>query len=147
MTEMKSLKEKKSAPKTKASLVAAEAPSAAATGKAAAEKKVRRTQEDRSREARGKILAATIDVLTGSGYGGLTTKEVATQAGISNGALMHHYANKAELVVAATAAVYEEWSRRGQSLAASASALENPVEGFMNDCMERLFRLAFHCRA
>ena len=140
---MKSLKEKESAHKTKASLVVADAPPDAGTGKAAAEKKVRRTQEDRSREARGKILAATIDVLMERGYGGLTTKEVATQAGISNGALMHHYANKAELVVAATAAVYEEWSRRGQSLAASASALENPVEGFMNDCMSVYFDWPF----
>jgi AcrR family transcriptional regulator len=129
----------------------AEASSAAAvdmttpdeSAEATTPKKVRRTQEDRSREAREKILAATIDVLMQRGYGGLTTKEVATQAGVSNGALMHHYANKAELVVAATAEVYEEWSRRGQRIAKSAKALENPVEGFITDCMSVYFDWPF----
>lgn len=106
-------------------------------------KKIRRTQEDRSREARKKILAATIDVLMRCGYGGLTTKEVAKYAGVSNGALMHHYANKAELVVAATAEVYEEWSRRGQRIAKSAKALENPVEGFITDCLSVYFDWPF----
>lgn len=108
-----------------------------------ASKKTRRTQEDRSREARGKILAATIDVLMQRGYGGLTTKEVAKHAGISNGALMHHYANKAELVVAATAEVYEEWSRRGQRIARSAKAMASPVEGFIDVCLSVYFDWPF----
>src|SRR6266852_2132036 len=67
----------------------------------------RRTQESRSRAARERLLAATIEVLIDRGYNGLTTKEVATRAGFSSGALVHHFRTKADLVVAATAHVYD----------------------------------------
>lgn len=130
--------------KTKSGAAAADdAQAASELASQPASKKPRRTQEDRSREARGKILAATIDVLMQRGYGGLTTKEVAKHAGISNGALMHHYATKAELVVAATAEVYEEWSRRGQRIAKSAKAMESPVEGFIDVCLSVYFDWPF----
>jgi AcrR family transcriptional regulator len=103
----------------------------------------RRTQEDRSREAQERLLAATIDVLMRLGYSGLTTKEVARSAGLSNGALMHHYATKAELVVAATAAVYDEAILRGQRVARSAEAGKRPVEGFISDCLSVYFEWPF----
>lgn len=93
----------------------------------------RRKQEDRSRDARERLLSATIDVLLERGYSGLTTKEVAKTAGLSNGALMHHYATKAELVIAATKAVYDEWILRGQRIARTPGAVENPLEGFISD--------------
>ncbi len=99
----------------------------------------RRTQEVRSREAKEKLLKATIDVLMRRGYSGLTTKEVATTAGLSNGALVHHYASKAELVIAATAAVYDECIERGQRVARTPEAIKNPVEGFMTDCLSVYF--------
>ncbi|MBF22482.1 MAG: TetR family transcriptional regulator [Pusillimonas sp.] len=99
----------------------------------------RRTQEVRSREAKEKLLKATIDVLMRRGYSGLTTKEVATSAGLSNGALVHHYASKAELVIAATAAVYDECIERGQRVARTPEAIKNPIEGFMTDCLSVYF--------
>ncbi|MAK54598.1 MAG: TetR family transcriptional regulator [Pusillimonas sp.] len=99
----------------------------------------RRTQEVRSREAKEKLLKATIDVLMRRGYSGLTTKEVATTAGLSNGALVHHYASKAELVIAATAAVYDECIERGQRVARTSEAIKNPIEGFMTDCLSVYF--------
>ncbi len=103
----------------------------------------RRRQETRAREARERILAATIDVLRRCGYGGLTTKEVAMSAGVSNGALMHHFANKAELVVAATEAVYEEALERGRAVAASPEARAEPLEGFITDCVSVYFDWPF----
>jgi AcrR family transcriptional regulator len=104
---------------------------------------LRRTQEDRSREAKERLLDATIEVLMRAGYSGLTTKEVARSAGLSNGALMHHYATKAELVVAATAAVYDEAILRGQRGAKSADAIKRPVEGFIADCLSVYFEWPF----
>lgn len=103
----------------------------------------RRSQEDRSREAKDRLLAATIDVLMRAGYSGLTTKEVARSAGLSNGALMHHYATKAELVVAATAAVYDEAIARGQRVAKSEEAIKKPVDGFIADCLSVYFDWPF----
>jgi AcrR family transcriptional regulator len=103
----------------------------------------RRSQVDRSRDARDRLLAAAIDVLIRSGYSGLTTKEVARCAGMSNGALMHHFVSKEELVVAATAWVYQAASSRGQQVANTAQAARHPVEGFITDCLSIYFDWPF----
>ena len=103
----------------------------------------RRSQEVRSREAKARLLAATIDVLIKRGYSGFSTKEVAKVAGLSNGAIVHHYATKAELVVAATAAVYEEALKRGQQAAAGADAIKKPIETFIADCLSVYFDWPF----
>ena len=60
-----------------------------------------RTQEERSASTRGALLDATIDCLVEYGYAGTTTTKVAERAGISRGAQMHHFGQKAPLVVAA----------------------------------------------
>lgn len=60
-----------------------------------------RTQEERSASTRGALLDATIDCLVDYGYAGTTTTKVAERAGISRGAQMHHFGQKAPLVVAA----------------------------------------------
>ncbi|MBU4611688.1 TetR/AcrR family transcriptional regulator [Achromobacter sp. GG226] len=104
---------------------------------------VRRTQEERRRETREKLLAAAIDVLMRSGYNRLTLKEVASAAGLSNGALMHHFTTKAELVVAATAVVYDEAILRGKHLASQPDAVKKPIEGFIGDCLSVYFDWPF----
>jgi AcrR family transcriptional regulator len=120
-------------------------PARASRGAAAAApaKPAPRTQETRSREAKERLLNATIEVLRENGYNGLSTKEVARRAGLSNGALVHHYASKAELVVAATAAVYDESILRGQAVARSANARRDPVKGFIKDCASVYFDWPF----
>ena len=64
---------------------------------------VRRTQEMRSSETQGKILDATVACLIESGYSGTSTPEVCRRAGMSRGALLHHFPTKTELVVKAVA--------------------------------------------
>jgi len=61
----------------------------------------RRTQEERSAETRTRLLDATVSCLLEYGYQGTTTNAVQQRAGVSRGALMHHYASKTELLVAA----------------------------------------------
>jgi AcrR family transcriptional regulator len=95
----------------------------------------RRTQESRSRAARERLLAATIEVLIDRGYNGLTTKEVAARAGFSSGALVHHYRTKAELVIAATAHIYDRCIEQGRKIAASKKALRHPVRAYIDDCL------------
>ena len=128
---------------TTAKAPAKAAPAGALKKKTPAEKTVRRTQEDRSRATKEKLLGATIEVLLRVGYSGLTMKEVATASEVSNGALMHHYTTKAELVVAATAMVYDEAIVRGQRIAQTADAAEKPVEGFITDCLSVYFDWPF----
>jgi AcrR family transcriptional regulator len=103
----------------------------------------RRNQETRTREAREKLLKATIDVLIDCGYNKLSTKEVSTRAGLSNGALVHHFSSKEDLVVAATSAVYDEAILRARVAAQSPEALKDPIGGFISHCASIYFDWPF----
>jgi AcrR family transcriptional regulator len=61
----------------------------------------RRTQEQRSAETRRRILDATVLCLQEYGYAGTTTVRVVERAGVTRGALAHHFASKADMVAAA----------------------------------------------
>ncbi|WP_067673190.1 TetR/AcrR family transcriptional regulator [Nocardia miyunensis] len=58
----------------------------------------RRQQHARTREA---LLEATISCLVDRGYAGTTTQRIQDAAGVSRGALLHHFGSKSELLVAA----------------------------------------------
>ncbi len=72
---------------------------------------VRRTQAERRAATRAALLQATVDCLIELGYAGTTTTEVQQRAGVSRGALTHHFASKAELMLAAMDQLYEDISR------------------------------------
>jgi AcrR family transcriptional regulator len=61
----------------------------------------RRTQGERRATTRQGLLDAAIESLVEAGYAGTTTTEVCRRAGVSQGALFKHFANKADLVAAA----------------------------------------------
>ena len=82
--------------------------------------KVRRTQAERRDETRRQLLDATVECLVELGYARTSTLEVQKRAGVSRGALLHHYPSKAELLVAAVRHLAE---LRGDELTARAAAL------------------------
>jgi AcrR family transcriptional regulator len=55
-------------------------------------------QQRKSVQTRITILEAAIDCLQKHGYGRATTQLIAEMAGISRGAMLHHYATKQELI-------------------------------------------------
>jgi AcrR family transcriptional regulator len=61
----------------------------------------RMTQPERVEAMRARLLDATVECLIGKGYGDLSTNDVVRQAGVSRGALAHHFPTKAALVAAA----------------------------------------------
>ncbi|GAA5099526.1 TetR/AcrR family transcriptional regulator [Nocardia iowensis] len=61
----------------------------------------RRTQEQRSAETQTKLMDATIECLLEYGYAGTTTPLVVKRAGVTRGALLHHYPSREDLVAAA----------------------------------------------
>lgn len=63
--------------------------------------RTRRTQRERSAEARRRLCEAAIECLARNGYSGTTVQRVAESAGLSRGAMQHHYASKLDLVAAA----------------------------------------------
>lgn len=80
----------------------------------------RRTQASRSAATRAQLLDATIECLSELGYARTTTTEIAERAGVSRGAQLHHFPNKAELVITA---VDHLFTRRHQEFVAAIAAL------------------------
>jgi AcrR family transcriptional regulator len=72
-----------------------------------------RTQAQRRDEMRHALLEAAVDSLVELGFARTTTLEVQRRAGVSRGALLHHFPSKAELLVATIAHLAE---RRGRDL-------------------------------
>lgn len=60
----------------------------------------RRTQAERREETSGRAIDAAIKCLYRDGYSATTTISVAAEAGISRGALLHHFPTKVDLIVA-----------------------------------------------
>jgi len=57
-------------------------------------------QEERSAAMRERLLSATFECLVEKGYAGTSTPEVLKRAGVSRGAMLHHFPTKADLVAA-----------------------------------------------
>lgn len=62
-----------------------------------------RKEQERSRRTRSRLLDAVVECLVDLGYAGTTTQEVAKRAGVTRGALLHHYPTREQLVAAAIA--------------------------------------------
>ncbi len=63
----------------------------------------RRSQDERSETTRLTLYRATIRLLLERGYSRFTTSDAAAAAGVSRGALTHHFASKEDLVVRSVA--------------------------------------------
>ena len=100
----------------------------------------RRTQAERSEATRKLLLEAAVKLIRRNGFGGLRTVEVADEAGVSRGALMHHFPSKHELVVGVLTFVnevtYLRSTRRAQLARHDGS---DPIAGIMKDAHEFFF--------
>jgi AcrR family transcriptional regulator len=81
-----------------------------------------RTQLQRRQDTRARLLSATIDCLVEHGYAGTTTQRVQDRAGLSRGALLHHFATKEALLVAAVSHVADAQVARVRAEAATSAA-------------------------
>lgn len=66
----------------------------------------RRKNSERSASTRRLILDATITCLNEWGYGGVTNIKVADAAGVSRGAMMHHFPTRQALIIATVEHAY-----------------------------------------
>lgn len=61
----------------------------------------------KSAQTRGRLIEATIQCLVKVGYSGTTTPLVATEAGLSRGAMLHHFENSGTLIRATIVELHE----------------------------------------
>lgn len=94
--------------------------------------KSRRTQEERSAETRQKLIKATLDCLYEEGAARTTTNLIAERAGVSRGALTHHFASKEELIVEALDKLLHDATGDIRRLAERLRAEDIDLDGFLD---------------
>ncbi len=93
----------------------------------------RRTQAQRSHETQQRVLNAAVQVLGERGYAGFRTAEVVTVAGVSKGALTHHFRSKDELVLAALEHSFRNAAQRGRQRARHVSSADDAIRALLED--------------
>jgi AcrR family transcriptional regulator len=102
----------------------------------------RRTQAERSGATRSALIAAARALFAERGYAAVGTEEIVQAAGVTRGALYHHFDGKRELFEAVYAQIEAELAERiaGGALAASAEApleaMRAGAEMFLRACTE-----------
>ncbi len=103
----------------------------------------RRTQAERSSDTRERILDAAVAQLGERGYAGLRTAEVAQAAGISKGALTHHFPAKDDLVLAVVEHVFQRASQRAAQRAHRPMNVDQALRALLADAQEFFFSELF----
>jgi AcrR family transcriptional regulator len=103
-------------------------------------KRKRRTQAERRVATRTALLDAAIDCLVEDGYARTTTRRIAERAGVSPGALQHHFASKAELLGETIGHIRANWASEmfAQEMPSSPSIRKRHEQ--LLDRMWRLYR-------
>ena len=102
-----------------------------------AKNQMRRSQAERSATTSASLIAATISALYEKGYAATSTTLVAQLAGVSRGAMLHHYPTKVHLMAATIYAIYES------EIAAYAITIREA--GNQEDRLDRLIDTAWSC--
>src|SRR5271167_1991864 len=87
----------------------------------------RRSQVDRSAATRASLVATARPLFAARGFAGVGTETIVRAAGVTRGALYHHFADKTELFAAVYEAVEQDLARElGELLAAA--GVTDPIE-------------------
>ncbi len=112
----------------------------------------RRSQTERSEQTRGALIAAGRDLFGARGYDDVGTTEIAAAAGLTRGALYHHFPDgKRGLLEAVYERLEAESTERvarvvlGSELHSPLQAMKAGVAAFLDECAESAFqRIALH---
>ncbi|SEG69966.1 TetR/AcrR family transcriptional regulator [Marinobacterium lutimaris] len=106
----------------------------------------KRSQSERSAETQGLIMQATLDCILQKGIRETSTVDVAKQAGVSRGALLHHYPTKESLMHAALEKVLSEEISLVQQIASDVNEGKADLDSFLQAMWEHfagdLFKIA-----
>lgn len=111
----------------------------------------RRTQAERTASTRAALMDAARELFTERGYDGVGTEEIVRAAGVTRGALYHHFGGKAELLEAVYERLEAESTERvarvvlGSELESPLAAMRAGIEAFLDECAKpELQRIALH---
>jgi AcrR family transcriptional regulator len=99
-----------------------------------------RTQAERSEATRAALIAAARALFAERGYAGVGTEEIVKRAGVTRGALYHHFGGKRELLRAVYEQMETEFMERLAAAAQpDAGAVQTMLAGaemFLDHCLE-----------
>jgi len=101
--------------------------------------KKRRTQEERSTETKKRLLEATIDCLNELGFNKTGTVEIARRAGVSRGALVHHFPSKHDLIVATAEYHWNRITEEVRNLAMTMHGGQLSLDAFIDGIWNKVF--------
>lgn len=111
----------------------------------------RRTQAERTEATREALIAAARRLFTERGYEGVGTEEIVRAAGVSRGALYHHFGDKASLLDAVYMRIEAESTERvarvvlGSELHSPLEAMKAGIAAFLEECAQpELRQIALH---
>src|SRR3712207_1328156 len=101
---------------------------------------VKRTKAEQSEATRTALIAAARGLFTERGYAAVGTEEIVRAAGVTRGALYHHFSGKDDLFVAVFEEVEQELTQRIAEAALSAGdpyeALRIGAQAFLDSATE-----------
>lgn len=119
------------------------------SSQASATSRIRRTQADRSAATRDALVAAARPLFAAHGFAEVSTDAIVAAAGVTRGALYHHFADKTALFEAVLSAVEADIATRLAEEAAAAGisdpveALRHAVRTWLDICVEpEILRIA-----
>jgi len=111
----------------------------------------KRTQAERTKATREALIEAARALFTERGYDDVGTEEIVRAAGVTRGALYHHFGDKASLLEAVYERIEAESTERvarvvlGSELHSPLEAMKAGVEAFLDECGEpELRQIALH---
>src|SRR6476646_8756036 len=111
----------------------------------------RRSQAERAEVTRAALMAAARRLFTERGYDGVGTEEIVRAAGVTRGALYHHFGGKQQLLDAVYEQLEAESTERvarivlGSDLHSPLKAMAAGIEAFLDECAApELRQIALH---
>src|SRR4051795_9092881 len=112
---------------------------------------VRKTQAERTEATRTALMGAARQLFTERGYEQVATEEIVRAAGVTRGALYHHYGDKASLLEAVYNRIEAESTERvarivlGSGLHRPLEAMKAGIAAFLEECEKpELRQVALH---
>ena len=93
----------------------------------------RRTQQERREETSERIILAAFDVIKRRGYSGFRIAEAQEVAGVSRGALLHHFPTKESLALAALEYAFAESRAESEARARQLASADDPIGEIIRD--------------
>ena len=98
--------------------------------------RARRTHAERTAETRAKILAAVVECIAEIGLQRTTAVEIARRAGVTWGAVQHHFGGKEELLMAVLETSFEHFASRLRAIPIEGLSLEARSARFVEHAWE-----------